>query len=282
MCVEETGSGEPVLALHGLTANRAVWRPLARRLPPGLRLVAPDLPARGGSPPAPSGRYRLGDELDRLRSLLRELELRPAVVVGHSQGAALALALASAEPAVRALVLCCPVCPWTSRPPLLGLLRGAGSLARRAVPPLRRPVTRWVLRHRVYADPTFADDEAVDRYAGPWSEASRAAELPRLLADWNPAALWPYLPPPPVPVRLLAGRDDRRVPPADAARLARAAGGEMRVIGGAAHGLPEERPDAVASALEAVAVDDAPGGPGTGRTGDRAGAADQRDGSRWA
>lgn len=246
------GSGTPVLALHGLTANRTIWRPLARVSPQGLRLVAPDLAGRGRSPPAPSGRYRLRDELRRLRSFLARDGSPPPLVVGHSQGAALALALAAVEPGVRGLVLCCPVCPWTPRPPGLDLLRGAGPLARRAVPALRRPVTRWVLRHRVYADPTRADGEAVSRYADPWASPDRAAELPRILADWNPAALWPYLPPPPRPTFVLAAVGDRRVPPADAARLARAGDARLRVLRGAAHGLPEERPDAVARALEAV------------------------------
>lgn len=253
------GRGEPVLALHGLTASRAIWRPLAERLPSGLALLAPDLPARGESPPAPSGRYRLRDELRRLRSVLAGAGVRPGVVVGHSQGASLAVALASTDPAVRGLVLCSPVCPWTPRPPLLDLLGGTGAAARRIVPVLRRPVVRWVLRHRIYADPTRADGAAVDRYAGPWESGERAAELPRILADWNPSALWPYFPPPPIRLRVLVGEQDRRVPPEDAARLARAAGGGLRVLPRAAHGLPEERPDAVASALAAVAARAGPG-----------------------
>ncbi len=247
------GEGEPVLALHGLTANRSVWTPLARRAPEGTALVAPDLPGRGRSPAAPSGRYRLRDELRRLRAALDELGIRPAAVVGHSQGAALAAALASTAPSVRGLVLCSPVCPWTPRPPLPRLLARAGPAARRAVPALRRPVTRWVLRHRVYADPTRAGGEDVDRYAEPWADPDRAAELPRILADWNPSALWPYFPPPPIPARVLVGERDRRVPPPDAARLARAVAGDLRVLRGAAHGVPEERPGAVAAALAGVA-----------------------------
>lgn len=245
----EAGAGEPVLALHGLTASRSVWRPLARRLPHGTRLLAPDLPGRGRSSPADSGRYRLSDELRRLRALLEHLDVAPRVAVGHSHGASLAVALASTTPRVRGLVLCNPVCPWTPRPPFLDLLPVAAPLARRLVPLLRRPVTRWVLRHRVYADPTRADREAVDRYAAPWSEPSRAEALVRILADWKPAAMWPYLPPPPGPTRVLAAEGDRRVPPAHAARLARATSARFTVAANAAHGLPEERPGLVAAAV---------------------------------
>lgn len=252
MAVSAAGEGEPVLALHGLTASGAVWRPLARLLPAGRKLVAPDLPARGRSPPSRSGRYRLRDELSRLRTMLRKLDLQPAVVVGHSQGAALAMALASTRPSVRALVLCCPVCPWTPRPPLPDLPLPAGPVAGIAVRALRRPVVRWLLRHRVYADPTRAGRAAVERHAGPWADPRRARHLPRILEDWNPAALWPYFPPPPAPVRVLAARSDPRVPPADAERLARAVDGELRVVREASHGLPEERPDAVAGALASI------------------------------
>lgn len=249
------GSGEPVLALHGLTASRAVWRPLARRLPPGTRLLAPDLPGRGRSPPADSGRYRLRDELRRLRSLLERMEVAPRVAVGHSHGASLAVALASTTPSLRGLALCNPVCPWTPRPPLLDRLPAAAPVARRLVPALRRPVTRWVLRRRVYADPTRADGNAVRRYAEPWGDPDRAEELTRVLADWKPAAMWPYLPPPPGPVRVLAAAGDRRVPPRDAARLARAAGAGLTVVSDAAHGLPEERPDLVAAAVSELLRD---------------------------
>lgn len=252
MALRVAGSGRPVLALHGLTANGRLWEPLVERLPPGRQLLAPDLPGRGRSPPTPDGRYRLRDELRRLRGLLREVGRRPRVVVGHSHGAALAVALAATEPGVRSLVLCCPVCPWTPRPPLPGWLPALAPLARGVVPALRTPVTRWVLRHRVYADPTRADDAAVRRYAGPWADPARARHLPRILSDWNPAALWPYFPPPPIPVIVLAGRDDARIPPRDAARLARAADAGFRVLGDAAHGLPEERPGDVARALRAV------------------------------
>lgn len=255
LATEIRGEGDAVLALHGLTANRAVWTPLAERLPRGLSLVAPDLAGRGDSDPASSGRYRLRDELRRLRSGLGRAGLRPRAVVGHSQGAALAMALAATEPSIRGLVLCSPVCPWTPRPPFLDLLGVAGPAARRAVPPLGRPVTRWVLRHRVYADPVMADAAAVERYAGPWRDPDRAAELPRILSDWNPSALWPYFPPPPAAVRVLAGERDRRVPPADAARLAGAVRGELGVVPEAAHGLPEERPRAVASAVADVAAE---------------------------
>jgi pimeloyl-ACP methyl ester carboxylesterase len=94
--VLDGGRGEPVLALlHGLGATGDVWdgwRPLLARRWPG-RWVAPDLPGHGGSPPlddytfdgfaaAVAGAIPPGAE---------------PVVLGHSLGGAVALALASGD-----------------------------------------------------------------------------------------------------------------------------------------------------------------------------------------
>jgi pimeloyl-ACP methyl ester carboxylesterase len=48
-CAEWNPDGSPtILALHGLTSTSEVWRGFAETLP-GARLIAPDLPGRGGS-----------------------------------------------------------------------------------------------------------------------------------------------------------------------------------------------------------------------------------------
>jgi pimeloyl-ACP methyl ester carboxylesterase len=91
--VHEGGSGEPLLVLlHGLGASGDVWdawRPLLARRWPG-RWVAPDLPGHGGSPPL--ARYTF----DRFAAAVAGA-VRPsarAVVLGHSLGGAVGLALA--------------------------------------------------------------------------------------------------------------------------------------------------------------------------------------------
>lgn len=90
------GSGEPLLVLlHGLGATGDVWegwRPLLARRWPG-RWVAPDLPGHGGS--APLGRY----SFDGLAAAVAGL-IAPGnepVVLGHSLGGVVALALAGGQ-----------------------------------------------------------------------------------------------------------------------------------------------------------------------------------------
>lgn len=97
------GHGPPVVFLPGIGATTRYWRsriaPLARRASP----VLVDLLGFGKSP-KPRIRYSVDRHLDSLEPVLRA-EGRP-VIVGHSLGAVLALALAVRRPRlVRGLIL---------------------------------------------------------------------------------------------------------------------------------------------------------------------------------
>ncbi len=92
--VHEGGSGEPLLVLlHGLGATGDVWGgwwPLLAQRWPG-RWLAPDLPGHGGSPPL------AGYSFDSLAAGVAGI-VQPgarAVVLGHSLGGVVGLALAS-------------------------------------------------------------------------------------------------------------------------------------------------------------------------------------------
>ncbi|WP_433291322.1 alpha/beta fold hydrolase [Actinoplanes sp. CA-030573] len=95
------GRGEPLLLLlHGLGATGDVWSgwaPLLAERWPG-RWLAPDLPGHGGSAPLPEYTF------DALAGAVRPLvENGRTVVLGHSLGGVVALALA-ARPGVVAVV----------------------------------------------------------------------------------------------------------------------------------------------------------------------------------
>ena len=94
--VHQGGSGEPVLLLlHGLGATGDVWqgwRPLLAQRWPG-RWIAPDLPGHGGSPPLP------GYTFQSLAAAVADVTDAgaPTVVLGHSLGGVVGLALADGE-----------------------------------------------------------------------------------------------------------------------------------------------------------------------------------------
>lgn len=255
LAVEGRGRGPALLCLHGLTAHRAVWDPVARLLEDRWTVWCPDLAGRGDSN-APRGLgYSLEEETARVLEVGRRLELGPAVIAGHSNGAALALAAASAAPWVRGLVLANPVTPDTARPLLLSLLPlrrlapAAASLVRR----LREPVARLAAERVLGPDSGVDVEEAARTFARPYADPGRARALLEVLADWNPAALRDYLPPPPMPVQVLAGGADPRVSPGDSERLARDVGAGFELLAGAGHVLPVEEPERVADAVYDVA-----------------------------
>ena len=91
--VQRGGRGDPqLLLLHGLGATGDVWngwRSSLDRAWPG-RWLAPDLPGHGGSPPLPAYTF------DGLASAVAEVvdQDSPTVVLGHSLGGVVGLALA--------------------------------------------------------------------------------------------------------------------------------------------------------------------------------------------
>lgn len=264
--IERRGGGRPVLLLHGLSANRGCWDAVARRLEDAFDLCLPDLPGRGESEPRPDLGYGLEEELDRLRRVLASLPFAPEIAVGHSHGAALALALAAADPRIAGLVLVNPVHPETRRPAVLQLLR-AESVRRALAPmlfPLRRPLARCILR-RVYGEGGPPGPDAVERYAAPYADPARIRLLLRVLADWDPVALESLLPTRPLVGWVLAGGRDRRIGLRGPARLAGRLGFEFAALPGAGHAVPEEAPEAVVRAVRTVARaiearGDSPGG----------------------
>lgn len=99
-------------------------------------------------------------------------------------------------------------------------------------------MTRFVLRHRLYADPKLVTNETVDVYAKPFSRPSLGAELRRFFARLELPAIpaqWSH------PTLLVWGDRDRQVSVESAPALAAALGAQLEVIPGGSHMLFEER-----------------------------------------
>lgn len=102
---EWPGMGEPILAVHGLTANCRSFDTLAAGLSPAHRFLAMDLRGRGLSD-KPSSGYSLEHHGRDIEQILAALELESVTLMGHSLGAYISLALAAKKPKlVKKLVL---------------------------------------------------------------------------------------------------------------------------------------------------------------------------------
>jgi lipase len=106
LAIWRAGSGpEPVICLHGITAQHRAFNALARYLGPSRSLVGVDLRGRGDSAKPGSG-YGLGAHAGDVIRVLDHLGLQQAVILGHSMGGFVALETALSYPnRVRALVL---------------------------------------------------------------------------------------------------------------------------------------------------------------------------------
>lgn len=101
---ETWGQGRvPALFLHGFTGSRASWRHLEPRLGDLLTATCVDLPGHGAAPlPVASGPAGWAEVVEAVVAMIDA----PVVLVGYSQGARLALAVAARAPhLIRRLVL---------------------------------------------------------------------------------------------------------------------------------------------------------------------------------
>ncbi len=117
----DTGSGQPVVLVHGSASDFRTWEQQAEVFQSRFRVISysrrfhwPNEPANDGAD------YAMSAQVDDLERLLQQLELAGAHLVGHSYGAYLALMVAIRKPdLVGRLVLAePPVIPlFTSFPP---------------------------------------------------------------------------------------------------------------------------------------------------------------------
>ena len=92
------GDGRPLLALHGAAAHAHWWDPVAPHLAGDLRVLALDWRGHGRSEWPRHPAYRSEDFAADLVAVIERLELRDAVVAGHSMGGHCALAFAGWHP----------------------------------------------------------------------------------------------------------------------------------------------------------------------------------------
>jgi pimeloyl-ACP methyl ester carboxylesterase len=242
--VHEGGSGEPLLVLlHGLGATGDVWegwRPLLAGRWPG-RWLAPDLPGHGGSPPLTAYTF------DGFAAAVAGLIPPGArtVVLGHSLGGVVGLALASAGyPAdVDAVIGLGIKVAWTGEE-----LDRAQALAHRA-PALfasRDEAAARYLRVSGLGGLLPADDPAVDaglrEEAGRWrlamdpgAFAVGAPDMAQLLAQTR------------APVTLARGEHDPMNTDEQLARL----GAATVTLPGLGHNAHAESPELVIALLDA-------------------------------
>ena len=84
------GSGQSIVLLHGVGMNKNVWAPQVNELGEDFDVLVFDMWGHGESA-LPNQKLKLEDYTEQLTSLLDELEIESAHIVGHSMGALIAI-----------------------------------------------------------------------------------------------------------------------------------------------------------------------------------------------
>jgi pimeloyl-ACP methyl ester carboxylesterase len=185
--VLQWGTGKRVaIAVHGITASAMSWQAVARQMPPGWTLAAPDLRGRGFSAhlPGPYGLERHAADVTAVMRHFGGLGARP-VLAGHSMGAYVALLARDAHPGLaRRLVLVdgglpLPVADGLDAEAALEAGLGPAIARLRQTFPSTEAYLEFWRAHPALADHWTADVEAYARYdltGEPPSMRSRVVE----------------------------------------------------------------------------------------------------------
>ncbi|MBC3541833.1 alpha/beta fold hydrolase [Rufibacter sediminis] len=92
----EAGSGPALVFLHGFCESKDVWTDFTKPLVHQFRVIALDLPGHGESPQTDD--FSMDSQARQVRETLQTLQVEKCLVVGHSMGGYVAMALADLFP----------------------------------------------------------------------------------------------------------------------------------------------------------------------------------------
>jgi magnesium chelatase accessory protein len=248
------GEGPLVLLLHGTGAATHSWRGLMPLLAQRNRVLAVDLPGHGFTRGKPQGGLTLPGMAKALAELLTAIDTHPALLVGHSAGAAVALRM------VRGGVPACQVVGLNpALMPFPGVLAPVFQTLARAlvlnplVPRIFARTTRGAgdtERFLARSTGSKIDAEGLRCYGKLLGNAHHCRGALEMMANWDLARLQRDLPAVIAPVLLIHGDRDSAVPTSaveQARKLLPHA--QLTILPGLGHLAHEERPDLVAEAI---------------------------------
>lgn len=258
--IQQMGEGPQIVLLHGSGATTHSFGKLLPDLARSFDITAIDLPGHGFTTPMSGGRPSLPGVSRALAQLLLHEKIAPAVIAGHSAGAAIAVyATADNLWAPEALVaingafypfagFAGHIFPAAAKllflNPLAPRLFAFGAGSRRRVVDLIRSTGSKL------------DDEGIDFYQRALMSSRHVEGTLAMMANWDLAPMERHLQALDVPLLQIIGGRDGTVDPGSARHTAALlAKGEIRVFEDCGHLVHEEKPDAVADAIRRFAAD---------------------------
>jgi magnesium chelatase accessory protein len=259
--VQVAGSGPVALLLHGTGGATHSWRDMLPILKRQYTVVAPDLPGHGFTSDAPFAQLSLQGMAGAVADLMSAMDLKPAIAIGHSAGAAILIRMA--------LDGRLPADPIVS---INGAIEPLQGLAGQVFQPIARMVAMIPALPSLFAwrarDPAVVDD--LLRRTGSRLDPQMAAHYRQLfrrrghvggalgmMANWDLPALIQDVPQLKARLLLIAGALDGMVPPDDAETVAaKARNATVLRLRGLGHLAHEESPELLCRVITQAAAGD--------------------------
>ncbi len=256
--VQRMGRGPVLLLLHGTAAATHSWRALMPLLAERFTVIAPDLPGHGFTSAPKEGGYTLPAMAQSVAALLGEMGDTPAMTIGHSAGAAIAVrmaldgALTGPIVSINGALLPFPGFAAQLFPQMAKLLFLNPLMPRLFA--LTGQSEGFVRRFLERSTGSRVDDAGARHYQQLFACSGHCAAALAMMANWDLESLKRGLPTLKSPIALFTGADDAAVPPSVADQVAalvpRSTVRKFPDLGHLAH---EEAPDMIAAAILDVA-----------------------------
>ena len=249
--VQEAGTGPLILLIHGAGGATQSWRGVFPLLAARARVVAVDLPGQGFTQAGARSRLGLDHMAEDLWSLCRYEGWAPAVIVGHSAGAAVALRMAELGASARVVGVNAALGNFQGMAGwLFPMLAKALALSPLTAGLFAATVTEPSVRALIRGTGSEIDADGIGFYRRLASDRGHVDGTLAMMAQWRLDGLLERLPQNPARAVFIIGTGDLAVPP-ETSRRAAALMREARVVElpGRGHLAQEEDPAAVAAVI---------------------------------
>lgn len=251
--VQDSGSGPIVLLIHGAGGATQSWRHLIPLLRPSYRVIAIDLPGQGFTKPGSPARFGLEAMAQDITALCQAQGWQPAALIGHSAGAAVALQMAlNVENPPVVIGINAALAHFKG---LAGLAFPAMAKALSMAPFVARMFTVSAARPKsvtrlIEGTGSHLPEEELTQYRALISDAAHVDGTLKMMAQWNLTPLLKALPTYPGEVLLIAGTQDKAVPPSTSRTMAaQMPNAQVETIKGLGHLAHEEAPERIAQVI---------------------------------